>query len=132
MAIVIFTQNLGGATWVVVANAIFNNSLRKELSRRASSIGLSPDAIVGSGARSVHNLGLSPSQLRAVLDAYGVSIDHAMYLGIAVAAAILPCAWGLGFENILVIKKLKELTNENSKKKDEPAPEEQTAEKVGV
>ncbi|OIW25919.1 efflux pump [Coniochaeta ligniaria NRRL 30616] len=129
VAIVIFTQNLGGATWVVVANAIFNNSLRKELSRRASSIGLAPDVIVGSGARSVHSLGLSASQLAAVLDSYGVSIDHAMYLGIGVAAAILPSAWGLGWGNILEIKKLKELTNENNKKEAEPAPEEQPAEK---
>ncbi|KAK9241689.1 efflux pump [Lipomyces tetrasporus] len=132
MAIVIFTQNLGGATWVVVANAIFNNSLRKQLSQRASSIGLDPDVIVDSGARSVRNLGLSASQLAAVLESYGTSIDHAMYLGIAVAASMLLFAWGLGFENILEIKRLKELTNDKNKKGAEPAPEEQAAEKGGV
>ncbi|KAJ8096544.1 efflux pump [Lipomyces tetrasporus] len=132
MAIVIFTQNLGGATWVVVANAIFNNSLRKQLSQRASSFGLDPDVIVDSGARSVRNLGLSASQLAAVLESYGTSIDHAMYLGIAVAASMLLFAWDLGFENILEIKRLKELTSDNNKKGAEPAPEGQAAEKGGV
>ncbi|KAK9482740.1 efflux pump [Lipomyces starkeyi] len=132
MAIVIFTQNLGGATWVVVANAIFNNSLRKQLSQRASSVGLDPDVIVRSGARSVRNLGLSASQLAAVLESYGTSIDHAMYLGISVAASMLLFAWGLGFENILEIKRLKELTSDNNKKEAEPAPEEQAAEKGGA
>ncbi|KAK9489675.1 efflux pump [Lipomyces doorenjongii] len=132
MAIVISTQNLGGATWVVVTNAIFNNSLRKQLSQRASSIGLDPDVIVDSGARSVRNLGLSASQLAAVVESYSTSIDHAMYLGMAVAASILLFAWGLGFENILEIKKLKELTNDNNNKGAEPAPEEYAAEKGGL
>ncbi|KAK9320884.1 efflux pump [Lipomyces orientalis] len=132
IAIVIFTQNLGGATWVVVANSIFNNSLRMQLSQRGSSIGLDPDVVVDSGARSVRNLGLSASQLATVLESYGTSIDHAMYLGIAVAASMLLVAWGLGFENILEIKRLKELTNDNNKKGAEPAPEEQAAEKGGA
>ncbi|KAK5680135.1 hypothetical protein LTR17_027555, partial [Elasticomyces elasticus] len=39
IAIIIFAQNLGAAIWVVVANAIFNNSLRKELSQRMALIG---------------------------------------------------------------------------------------------
>jgi hypothetical protein len=131
VAIVIFTQNLGGATWLVVANAIFNNSLRKQLSQRASSIGLDPDIVVDSGARSVRNLGLSASQLAAVLESHGTSVDRAMYLGVAVAASMLLFAWGLGFENILEIKRLKELTNDNNKKGAEPGPEEQAAEKGG-
>jgi hypothetical protein len=58
-----------------------------------------------------------------------------MYLGIAVSGSILLVSWGLRFENILEIKELKELTNENSKKGAEPAsaPEGQASvEKVGV
>ncbi|KAH8693876.1 major facilitator superfamily domain-containing protein [Talaromyces proteolyticus] len=129
IAIVIFTQNLGGATWIVVANSIFNNSLRKQLSRRASRFGLDPDVIVDTGASSLRNLSLSASQLAAVLESYGTSIDHAMYLGIAVAGGMLLSAWGLGFENVLEIKRLKELTNDNNKREAEPAPEDQATEK---
>ena len=105
MAIVIFTQNIGGATWVVVANAIFNNSLRKELSRRAASVDINPDVILGGGASSVHKMGLSAYQLIAVLESYAVGIDHAMYLGIAVAGSILFFSWDLGFKNIRETKR---------------------------
>lgn len=129
MAIVIFAQNLGGAMWVVVANAIFNNSLRTQLEQRASLIKASPDVIIDTGVRSLRSLGLSASQLGAVLDAYGASIDRAMYLGIAVAASMLLSAWGLGFENILEIKKLKELSSENNKKDEEISSEGRNAEK---
>ncbi|KAJ5577923.1 uncharacterized protein N7459_006887 [Penicillium hispanicum] len=114
MAIVIFAQNLGAAAWVVVANAIFNNSLRKQLLQRASSMDIDPDLIIDSGVRSLRNLGLSASQLAAVLASYGIGIDHAMYLGIAVAASMLLYAWGLGFGNVLEIKKLKELTDDSN------------------
>ena len=132
MAIVIFTQNVGAATWIVVANAVFNNSLRKQLSNHISSIGLDPDIIIESGARSVRKLGLSPSQLAAVLKAYATSIDHVMYLGIAVAGSILLWAWGMGFDNILEIKKRKELTNNSNEKEAETGSEEHSADKGGV
>ncbi|KAL9619498.1 MAG: hypothetical protein Q9160_005861 [Pyrenula sp. 1 TL-2023] len=132
MSIVIFAQNVGGATWVVVANAIFNNSLRKQLTQHASTVGRAPDIIVGSGARSVRDLGLSTSQLFAVLQSYSTSVDHAMYLGIAVSGAVLLCAWGMGWENVNKIKRLKELTNESSKKGAESASEKEPEEKEGV
>lgn len=112
MAIIICTQYLGVATWVVVANAIFNNSLEKELSSRAARIGVDPETIVNSGGvGSIHSLGLSSSQVIAVLESHGASIDHVMYLGIAVSVGMLLSALGLGIDNIKKIKKLRELSN---------------------
>ena len=130
VAIVLFTQNLGGAVWVVVANAIFNNSLRKQLSQRVSQIGRDPEVIIQSGARGVWNLNLSPTQLAAVLESYGKGVDDAMYLGIAVSVIMLVFAWGLGFKNIHKIKKLKELTDDNNKKEEQSTSEGEDAEKT--
>lgn len=64
-----------------------------------------------------------------MLESYGTSIDHAMYLGIAVAGSKLLVAWGLGFENIMEIKRLKEFTNDNNKIEAEPASEENPTER---
>ena len=114
IAIVIFAQNIGAAVWTVVANAIFNNTLRKELSQRAALIGQSPEAIIEAGARNVRAAGLNPSQLAAVLVAYGKAIDRTMYLGIAVFGSVLLVAWEMGFKNLKKIEKQKELKNDST------------------
>lgn len=56
-----------------------------------------------------------------------------MYLGIAVAGSMLLFAWGLGWENILEIKRLMELADDGNKKETEPVSEERaTTERVVV
>ena len=108
MGIVIFTQNMGGAVFLVAANAIFSNTLRKQLQQRVTEIGIAPDIIVNAGARSIRGL-VSGSQLAAVLEAYARSVDTVMYLGIAVSVGAFAFAWGLGFTDIRVVRKLKAL-----------------------
>ncbi|KAI1834733.1 hypothetical protein DTO006G1_3439 [Penicillium roqueforti] len=87
MAIIIFSQNIGAAISLIAANAIFSNSLRSELQKRAAQISVSPDAIINTGVRSIRGL-VSGSELAAVLAAYAKSIDKVMYLGIAVSVAV--------------------------------------------
>lgn len=111
--------------FLVVGNAIFNNSLRDQLRRRESVIGANPDVIIDVGARSIRDLGLSPTALAAVVQSYANSVDRVMYLGIAVACIAFCTSWGMGNGNIMEIKKLKEITNENNKKKVEPTPAEE-------
>jgi hypothetical protein len=101
MSILIFCQNMGGAVSLVAANAIFSNTLRSQLQQRIAEIGVSPDVIVNSGARSVREF-VSGSQLAAVLEAYSKSVDTVMYLGIAVSVAAFAFAWGLGWKDIRV------------------------------
>ena len=105
---------MGAAVWVVVANAIFNNSLRKELSQRAVLIGPSPEVIIQAGARNIRAAGLTPSQLAAVLVAYGKAIDRTMYLGIAVFGSVMLVAWEMGFENLKEVEQQKELKNDST------------------
>jgi hypothetical protein len=121
MSIVIFTMNIGAATSLIAANAIFSNSLRKELQKRVATIGVSPDTIVGAGVRSIRQL-VSGRALAATLEAYCKAIDHVMYFGIAVTILILPFAWGLGWKDVRKVKQLNAITN------DKPAPAEDKAE----
>lgn len=105
MAIVIFCQGMGGAVFLVVANATFSNSLRHLLQERIATIGVAPDVIVDAGARSVRQL-VSGDKLDIVLQAYSDSVDNVMYLGIGVAIVAFAFAWGLGWKDIRVEKKL--------------------------
>ena len=102
---------MGAAVWVVVANAIFNNSLRKELSQRASLIGPSPEVIIEAGAHNIRAVGLTSSELAAVLVAYGKAIDRTMYLCIAVFGSVMLVAWEMGFQNLKKVEQQKELKN---------------------
>ena len=109
----IFGQNIGAAVWVVVGNAIFNNTLRKELTQRATLIGPSPEVIIEAGARNIRAAGLTPSELAVVLVAYGKAIDRTMYLGIAVFGSVILVAWEMGFTNLNKVKRQKELKNDS-------------------
>ncbi|OQE00157.1 hypothetical protein PENVUL_c057G02872 [Penicillium vulpinum] len=113
MAIIIFWQNIGAATSLIAANAIFSNSLRSELQKRATQISVSPDAIINIGVRSIRNL-VSGSELTAVLAAYAKSIDKVMYLGIAVSVAVLVFSPGLGWKDIRKVKELQVITEKSS------------------
>ncbi|KAK5150073.1 hypothetical protein LTS14_010438 [Recurvomyces mirabilis] len=56
MAIVIFCQGIGGAAFLIVANTVFSNSLRRLLRLQISKIGIAPDAVVNAGARGLRQL----------------------------------------------------------------------------
>jgi hypothetical protein len=112
MAIIIFWQNIGAATSLIAANAIFSNSLHSELQKRAAQISVSPDTIINVGVRSIRDL-VSGSELTTVLAAYAKSIDKVMYLGIAVSIAVLVFSPGLGWKDIRKAKELQVLTNKS-------------------
>ncbi|KAL4766416.1 MDR family MFS transporter [Aspergillus foveolatus] len=113
MAIIIFWQNIGAATSLIAANAIFSNSLRDQLAQRASQITVSPDAIVAAGVRSIRDL-VSGSALAAVLEAYAEAIDRVMYLGIAVSVMVIVFSPGLGWKDIRKTKDLQALTSDGA------------------
>ncbi|GLI74765.1 hypothetical protein PoHVEF18_003013 [Penicillium ochrochloron] len=112
MAIVIFWQNIGASTSLIAANAIFSNSLRRQLQQRIAEIGISPDIIIDTGVHSIRNL-VSGSQLTAVLAAYAKSVDNVMYLGVAVSIAVLVFAPGLGWKDIRKVKDLQAITQDS-------------------
>ena len=119
MAIVIFCQNMGGAVFLIAANATFSNSLRQQLQQRIGAIGVGPDVIINAGVRSIRDL-VSGSQLALVLQAYSNSVDRVMYLGIAVSVAAFAFAWGLGWKDIRVEGKLNAIQNSTAGASEKP------------
>ncbi|KAJ5834130.1 Major facilitator superfamily domain general substrate transporter [Penicillium robsamsonii] len=120
MAIIIFCQNMGAAISLIAANAIFSNSLRSELQKRAAQISVSSDAIIEAGVRSIRSL-VPGSELPAVLAAYSKSIDKVMYLGIAVSVAVLLFSPGLGWKDIRKVKELQIITDTPKSDDKDPA-----------
>lgn len=99
MAIVIFTQYLGGATCLTTAQTVFSNVLRGQI--KANVPGLNPDLVVNAGARSVRHL-VTTEQLRGVLEAYSTAVSRVMYLGAGISVAAFTFSWGLGWKDIRV------------------------------
>lgn len=97
MGIVIFTQNLGGAIWVAVAQAIFDNSLYKAIGSYAP--GVNPEILLEAGVRSIRSL-VSRTDLPGVLRAYAQSVDHVFYLGTALAGVSFLISWSLVWKDI--------------------------------
>jgi len=108
MAIVIFCQGMGGAVFLIVANAVFSNSLRHQLGLQSSKIGVAPDAVINAGARGLRQLIPDGERLAIVLQAYTDSIDNVMYVGVGVACVAFVFALGLGLKDIRKEKAMKE------------------------
>ncbi|KAK1087425.1 hypothetical protein LTR48_002593 [Friedmanniomyces endolithicus] len=123
MAIVIFCQGMGGAVFLIVANAVFSNSLRHQLRLQSSKIGVAPDAVVNAGARGLRQLIPDGERLAVVLRAYTDSIDDVMYVGVGVACVAFAFAWGLGFKDIRKVKAMNNAQTTESVAAKEKDPE---------
>ena len=100
-ALLIFCQNFGAAVIVVVATAIFSQSLVSDISKFVPSV--SPEAALaaGSGASVVRALVPPDSpELRGILRSYSDSFDKVFYLLSAFAAVSFAFALGMGWKDI--------------------------------
>ncbi|KAJ5087226.1 hypothetical protein N7456_010842 [Penicillium angulare] len=109
MAIIILCQSMGGAVWLIAANSIFTNGLKKELAKHIDIIGINPDIIASTGATTIRTL-VSGEALTVALECYTTAISHVMYLGISLALATFAFGWGLGWVDIRKVKKLQAIT----------------------
>ncbi|OQE04920.1 hypothetical protein PENVUL_c028G01477 [Penicillium vulpinum] len=112
MAIIIFWQNMGGAVFLIAANSVFTNGLRKELQKHINEIGVNPDILISSGLSSIRSL-VSGDKLTAALECYTTAIDHVMYLGIGLSVATFVFGWGLGWVDIRKVKKLQAIKGDS-------------------
>ncbi|KAM0420406.1 hypothetical protein ACHAPT_011827 [Fusarium lateritium] len=99
MAIVIFTQYLGGATFLTAAQTIFTNVLKNEIRHKV--VGVDANLIVAAGATVVRQV-TPPQLLPGVLKAYSTAISRVFYLGAGISVAALPFGCGLGWKDIRV------------------------------
>ncbi|KAL5365741.1 putative MFS transporter [Aspergillus floccosus] len=113
MTIALFSQAMGAATWLVAANAVFNNGLRQQLQQRFAEIGVDPDFIVSAGANSIRDI-VQGDGLAAALECYTEAISHVMYLGVGLSAVTFLFGTGLGWKDIRKTKKLQEIKSSPS------------------
>lgn len=125
MAILIFSQNLGGAVFLIAAQTIFSNSLRNQVA--ANIPGINPDLILTAGARSIRTI-VSGEQLVEVLRAYNTAINNVMYLGAGIGVLSFVCAPWLGWKDIRV--KTEETEDEKKGEGEERAGERGDTEPV--
>ena len=86
-ALIFFTNSLGGAVFVSVANNVFDNVLAKQLSQVA---GIDPAKVVRTGATDLRRLlGSNPQLLEEVLEKYNDALVRCFQVGLALAC----CAW---------------------------------------
>ncbi|KAK6822240.1 hypothetical protein RU639_006918 [Aspergillus parasiticus] len=93
-AIVMFTQTLGGALFVSVAQNVFQNQLRKNILARAPEVDIAK--VVGAGATMLRQA-VSKDILPTVLESYNDAITQTFYAAVAIGAigffAALPIQW---------------------------------------
>ncbi|KAH8881755.1 MFS general substrate transporter [Thozetella sp. PMI_491] len=87
ISLMFFAQSLGGAIFVSIGQAVFQNALISKLSQLE---GLDINTIVATGATELRNV-IPPDDLGAVLVQYNAALRSYFYIGLAAAcAAIIP------------------------------------------
>ena len=97
MSLVIFSQTLGGAIFLTLAETDFSSSLTKGLKAFAPDI--SVETVIAAGASAVREVVPKP-ELASVLLAYNQAIRHAFYLAAGCASATLIFCWGMGWKSV--------------------------------
>ncbi|KAI0414194.1 putative MFS multidrug transporter [Xylaria grammica] len=101
MAFLVFVQNLLAAIFTIVGNAVFTETLARQVSVLAPSV--SPEAALtaGGSAEAVRAL-LPPGspELDGLLLAYSKSVNAVFYMLLGVAAVCFFAAWGMGWVDI--------------------------------
>lgn len=96
-AIIMFSQTLGGALFVLVAQNVFTNSLLKNV--KAIVPDVDPTIVLDAGATTLQKV--IPSQyLAGVRQAYNDSITDTFYVGVAMGAVSIVGALALEWKSI--------------------------------
>ncbi|KAL6414630.1 putative HC-toxin efflux carrier TOXA [Ilyonectria robusta] len=96
-AVLVFSQTFGGAVFVSIANVIFNNKLKGELTARLPHI--DANMIIEAGATAVDKV-VSSKDLPEALAAYAKGVDFVFYLSVAAGCAMFLTSWGMGWKDI--------------------------------
>lgn len=83
-AIMMFSQTLGGALFIAVAQNVFENQLISNVAA-ANIAGLDPQTVVNTGATEIQS-SIAPHLLPYVLQAYNAAVTHTFYVAVALAS----------------------------------------------
>lgn len=96
VALMFFSQSLGGAVFICVSQSVFSNHLADTL---PSIPGIDPAAIIAAGATELNRV-VPAESLRAVLVVYNDSLQKSFITVVAVAAALVLPAAGMEWRSI--------------------------------
>lgn len=102
MSLVMFSQTFGGGLFLAFAQTIFGHGLVDALKKYAPYV--DAQAVISAGATSVRKV-VNPEQLKGVLEAYNVGINHAFWLAAGCSAATFVFCWGMGWGSVKKKKK---------------------------
>ena len=100
-ACVQFFQSLGGAIFIAVAQALFQNGLAQSIEENAP--GISPDVFIHGGASDIRGILHSlhaDDLLDAVLNAYLVGLRNSFYISVAASAMAFVMVAGLSWKKM--------------------------------
>ncbi|KAI1642322.1 putative MFS multidrug transporter [Daldinia loculata] len=97
MALLMFSQNFGGALFLSFAETIFSNSLKTLIPEYAPSV--NPETIINAGATGFRRT-ISPAEITHVLVAYSKSIDRVFYMTAGMGVLCFVFSWGTGWKDI--------------------------------
>ncbi|KAJ5765128.1 hypothetical protein N7520_004687 [Penicillium odoratum] len=97
LSLLFFSQTLGQAIFLTLAQVIFISSLKSGLAKYAPSV--DSEAVVAVGATGIRDV-VSKGTLKGVLMAYSQGIDHVFYLAAGIAVGSFFVAWGMGWKDI--------------------------------
>lgn len=109
MALLIFSQNFGGAVFLTIAEAIFTNSLPSRILKHAP--GVDVQSIIDAGATGWRDF-LTKTQIVGVQQAYGESIGLTFYMAVGTSLGVLIFGSCMGWVDIRVKKDLVEEDSE--------------------
>ena len=104
MALIGFSQTLGGALFLSFSDTIFTNSLKSLIRSYAPAV--DPESVIAAGATGYRNI-ISRDDLANVLVAYAKSVDRVFYLTASAGVMCFVFAWGMGWKDI---RKKKEIS----------------------
>ncbi|KIM97024.1 hypothetical protein OIDMADRAFT_44464 [Oidiodendron maius Zn] len=97
MALVMFSQSLGGALFLSFSETIFTNSLQTLIPKYAPSV--DPQIVINAGATGFRTM-IKGADLAGVLVAYAKSVDRVFYLTVGAAVGCFSFAWAMGWKDI--------------------------------
>ena len=101
MALMIFSQNFGAATAIVISNTIFTQTLTKLVPRYAPSVSAQAALEAGSGAGAVRDLVKGhEGELMGVLNAYSEGLRNIFYFLVGISILAVAASLGMGWVDV--------------------------------
>lgn len=97
IALMVFSQSLGGAFFLALSQTIFSAGLRDSLPLFAPNVNV--QVVIAAGATGLRDV-VSNTDLEAVLLAYSKALSHVFYLVTGAAIGTFIFSWGMGWKSI--------------------------------